>query len=159
MQKSQTQTASGIGHIRLICHISFMARLAGIELQDNWKLGYALTKIKGVGWSSSKKILGNLTLEPTKKVGDLTTDEVSKLTSKLGEYTIEGDLLRDVRGNIQRLRTIGSYRGIRHSRNLPSRGQRTRRNARTKRGKRKTVGAFKKEALSKVQQQQKEKTA
>lgn len=135
-----------------------MARLAGVELQDHWKLGYALTKIKGIGWSLSNEILSALKLSPTKKVGDLATDDISKLASRLEDYKIEGDLLRDVRANIQRLKTIGSYRGLRHSRNLPVRGQRTRSNARTKRGKRKTVGAFKKEALTKIQQQ-KEKTA
>jgi small subunit ribosomal protein S13 len=130
-----------------------MARLAGIELQDSWKLGYALTKIKGIGWSLSKDMLKTLGMSPVKKVSELTTDEVSQIASKLEKYQIEGDLIRDVRANIQRLRTIGTYRGLRHSRNLPSRGQKTRRNARTKRGKRKTVGAFKKEALTKAPQQ------
>jgi small subunit ribosomal protein S13 len=80
----------------------------------------------------------------------LSTDEVSKIAAELEKYSIEGDLIRTVRSNIQRLQVIGSYRGMRHSRNLPVRGQRTRTNARTKRGKRKTVGAFKKEILSKM---------
>lgn len=128
-----------------------MARIAGVELQDNWRLGYALTKIKGVGWTLSDATLKFLSLDSSKHVKDLTPDDIAKLASKVDEYTIEGDLIKKVRSDIQRLKTIGAYRGIRHSRNLPARGQRTRSNARTKRGKRKTVGAFKKEALSKIQ--------
>jgi|SRR3989344_561225 len=130
-----------------------MARIAGIELQDNWKINYALTRIKGIGWSLSEQILKSVNLDPKKRVSDLKPEEVTKLASKVEGYPIEGELLRQVRNNIQRLKTIGSYRGIRHTRGLPTRGQRTRSNARTKRGKRKTVGAFKKEMLSKVQQQ------
>ena len=134
-----------------------MARIAGVELQDNWKVDFALTKIKGIGWSLSEKILKSLNLKDGKRVSELTSDEVSKLASDVEKYPIEGDLLRQVKGNVQRLRTIGSYRGIRHTRGLPVRGQRTRSNARTKRGKRKTVGAFKKEALSKIEQKSAEK--
>lgn len=134
-----------------------MARLAGVELQDNWRLDYALTKIKGVGWSLSKRILRELKFEGAKKISDVTSDEIAKITAKVEEYPIEGDLVRQIRGNIQRVRTIGSYRGLRHTRNLPARGQRTRRNARTKRGKRKTVGAFKKDVLNKMQTQEKAK--
>jgi len=126
-----------------------MARVAGIELQDGWKVDYALTKIKGLGWSLSKKILKDAKVDSTKRVKDLTADEIAGIASKLEAYAIEGDLIRDVRGNIQRLISIGSYRGSRHSKNLPARGQRTRTNARTKRGKRKTIGAFKKEELAK----------
>ncbi len=136
-----------------------MARIAGIELQDNWKINYALTRIKGIGWSLSEQILKSVKLDPNKRVTDLKPEEVTKLASKVEEHPIEGELLRQVRNNIQRLKTIGSYRGIRHTRGLPSRGQRTRSNARTKRGKRKTVGAFKKEMLSKVQQQKVEQKA
>lgn len=133
-----------------------MARIAGVELQDNWRLPYALTKIKGIGWSLSREIVDKLKLDASKRVSDLTADEIAKIASQMEKYPIEGDLVRQVRGNIQRLKSISSYKGIRHSKNLPARGQRTRRNARTKRGKRKTVGAFKKEALSKVQQPKKE---
>lgn len=127
-----------------------MARIAGIDLQDNWKVDYALTKIKGLGWTLSKKVMKDVGIESTKRVSDLSADELAKIGTELEKYTVEGDLVRVVRGNIQRLQVIGSYRGSRHSRNLPSRGQRTRTNARTKRGKRKTVGAFKKEVLAKV---------
>ncbi len=127
-----------------------MARIAGIELNDNWKVDFALTRIKGLGWPLSTKLLSSLGLDSKKRVKDLTSDELAKISAKLDEMPIEGELARQVRGNVQRLQTIGSYRGIRHSRGLPVRGQRTRTNARTKRGKRKTVGAFKKEVLSKM---------
>lgn len=126
-----------------------MARLSGIELNDKWKVDYALTRLKGIGWTLSKKILSEVSLDRGKRVSDLTSEDLSKITTKLEEYPIEGELVRQIRGSIGRLQTIGSYRGMRHSRGLPSRGQRTRRNARTKRGKRKTVGAFKKEELAK----------
>jgi small subunit ribosomal protein S13 len=89
-------------------------------------------------------------IDTKKRISDLNSDEVNKITSELEKYQIEGDLVRAVRGNIQRLQVIGSYRGSRHTKGLPVRGQRTRTNARTKRGKRKTVGAFKKEMLSKL---------
>ena len=127
-----------------------MARIAGIDLQDNWKADYALTKIRGLGWTLSKRILKHAGVDTKKRISDLTSDEITKISGELEKYSIEGDLARVVRENIQRLSVIGSYRGMRHSRNLPVRGQRTRTNARTKRGKRKTVGAFKKEMLSKI---------
>jgi len=130
-----------------------MARIAGIELNDNWKVGYALTKIKGIGWQSSRGIIKAINLDNMKRVKELTADDLSKISSQIEKYLTEGELLRFVRSNIQRLKTISAYRGIRHTRGLPTRGQRTRRNARTKRGKRKTVGAFKKEILSKMQTQ------
>ncbi len=127
-----------------------MARISGVELQDNQKIDYALTRVRGIGWALSKKILGELKLSNTKRIKDLTSDEISKITNKLEDFTVEGELASKVRGDIIRLQRIGSYRGSRHSKNLPARGQRTRTNARTKRGKRKTVGAFKKEVLSKM---------
>ena len=127
-----------------------MARIAGIDLQDGWKVDYALTKIKGLGWTLSKKVVKKVGIDTKKRISDLTAAEVSKISAELEKYQIEGDLLRNVRGNIQRLQVIGSYRGSRHNKGLPARGQRTRTNARTKRGKRKTVGAFKKEMLSKM---------
>jgi small subunit ribosomal protein S13 len=127
-----------------------MARIAGIDLQDNWKVNFALTKIKGIGWPLAKKVMNDAGIEAKKRISDLTADEVNKIGVELDKYQIEGDLARAVRGNIQRLQVIGSYRGLRHTRGLPVRGQRTRTNARTKRGKRKTVGAFKKEILSKM---------
>ena len=125
-----------------------MARIAGLELNDSWKVEFALTRVKGIGWSLAGKIIDTLKIDRSKRMKDLTTEEVSKITAELEKYDTEGDLFRKVKANITRLQTIGSYRGLRHSRNLPVRGQRTRVNARTKRGKRKTIGAFKKEVLS-----------
>ena len=133
-----------------------MARLAGLELQDNWKVDYALTKIKGIGWNLAVVVLKDAKVASSKRVSDLSKDDLSRLANSLEKYPIEGDLIRMVRGNIQRLIQVGSYRGIRHQRGLPARGQRTKTNARTKRGKRKTVGAFKKEMLAKQTQQGKE---
>jgi len=127
-----------------------MARIAGIDLQDSWKVDFALTKIRGLGWSLSRRIMADAKVDDKKRVSDLTADDVAKISTELEKYTIEGDLVRVVRGNVQRLQVIGSYRGVRHTKGMPVRGQRTRTNARTKRGKRKTVGAFKKEILSKM---------
>ncbi|HJX46061.1 MAG TPA: 30S ribosomal protein S13 [Patescibacteria group bacterium] len=125
-----------------------MARIAGIDLQDNLRIVFALTKIKGIGWSLSKKILKDLKIDESKRISELSSGELTKTAAKVEEFTIEGELARNVRSNISRLREIGTYRGIRHTRGLPTRGQRTRTNARIKRGKRKTVGAFKKEMLA-----------
>jgi small subunit ribosomal protein S13 len=127
-----------------------MARIAGVELQDSDRLIYALTKIKGIGMSLSEKILKGLSISEAKRVKDLGGDDLTKVTNKVESFLIEGDLVRTVKSNVSRLQKIGSYRGIRHTRGLPARGQRTRHNARTRRGKRKTVGAFKKEILSKM---------
>ncbi len=88
--------------------------------------------------------------ETNRQLKSLTSKEVSKITSKLEEYPLEGELVRQVKENILRLQRVGTYRGLRHQKNLPVRGQRTRSNARTKRGKRRTVGAFKKEILSQI---------
>lgn len=123
-------------------------RVAGIELPDNAKVDWALTRIKGVGWVVSTEALKASGVAATKRVRDLSTEDVSKITTALESYVTEGDLVRQTRENIQRLKEIGSYRGIRHSRGLPVRGQRTKSNARTKRGKRKTVGAFRKDELA-----------
>ncbi|MBI3397542.1 30S ribosomal protein S13 [Candidatus Woesebacteria bacterium] len=128
-----------------------MARISGVDLQDNWKVDYALTRIRGIGWPLSKLILTTLKVPLTKRVSELDSNEIAKISTQLEEYPTEGELSRMVRANVSRLQATGSYRGLRHSRNLPVRGQRTRTNARTKRGKRKTVGAFKKEALNKMQ--------
>lgn len=129
-----------------------MIRIAGVDLPDEWKIDFALTRIKGIGWSLSRKILKEVGVENTKRIKDLTQAEISKISGEVEKYPVEGELLRQVKENIQRLRLIGSYRGMRHQRNLPVRGQRTRSNARTKRGARKTVGAFRKEMLAKMQQ-------
>jgi small subunit ribosomal protein S13 len=135
-----------------------MARIAGVELPADKRVEYGLTLIYGIGWPLAKKILIDAQIPENRRVRDLTEDELARLTKIVESYKVEGDLRREVRQNIQRLKDIGSYRGIRHSRNLPVRGQRTRTNARTKRGARKTVGAFKKEVLAKMASKQ-EKTA
>jgi small subunit ribosomal protein S13 len=128
-----------------------MARIAGYELNDKDRVIYSLTRLKGIGMSLAERIMSKAGLSLDKRVRDLTPDDISKITEAVEKFPIEGDLMRQVRANISRLQQIGSYRGTRHSRNLPARGQRTRHNARTKRGKRKTIGAFKKEILAKVQ--------
>ena len=130
-----------------------MARISGIELNDKDRVIYALTSIKGVGWSLSERILEELGIDKSKRLHELGPSDITKIASALEKYPTEGELIRQVRQNISRLRSINSYKGIRHARGLPVRGQRTKTNARTKRGKRKTVGAFKKEALTKMQQQ------
>lgn len=133
-----------------------MARIAGIELPEDKRIDYALTQLYGVGWSLSEKILKDANISLEKRTKELSEQEINAITKALENYLIEGDLRRKTREDIQRLKEIGAYRGIRHNRGLPVRGQRTRTNARTKRGKRKTVGAFKKEALAKMTTTKKE---
>lgn len=127
-----------------------MARIAGIELPQDKRIDFALTRLYGVGWSLSEKILDQAKIDPGKRTKDLTEEETGTLNKLVEQYSIEGDLKREIRQNIQRLKDVGTYRGLRHGKNLPLRGQRTKTNARTKRGKRKTVGAFRKEALTKM---------
>ena len=100
-----------------------MARISGVELVDRWKINYALTRIRGLGWALSEKILKEAKIDRAKRVSELTSDELSKINSKLEEYALEGELARQVKTNISRLQAIGSYRGIRHQRNLPARGR------------------------------------
>ena len=133
-----------------------MARLAGIEMKDKDRVVYALTRISGIGWNKAHEIMLALKMDEKRRMSELSNEDLATLTNKLDGYVIEGDLARRVRGDIQRLKDIGTYRGGRHARGLPVRGQRTRTNARTKRGKRKTVGAFKKEVLSKMSTNAKE---
>lgn len=128
-----------------------MARIAGIDLPTNKKILFALPYIYGIGSTLSKKILAEAKIDPDKRVKDLTEPEVSKIQKSLDTIQVEGDLRRVVTQNIRRLEEIGTYRGLRHRKNLPARGQRTRSNARTKRGKRLTVGAIKKEVALKME--------
>lgn len=117
-----------------------MARIAGVDLPRNERVEIGLTRIYGIGRSSSQKILVQAKIDPNIRVRDLAEDEVTRIRSIIDAgYKVEGDLRREVTQNIKRLQEIGCYRGIRHRRNLPVRGQRTRTNARTKRGPRKTV--------------------
>jgi small subunit ribosomal protein S13 len=128
-----------------------MARIAGVDLPLNKKILFALPYIYGIGPSLSKKILAEINLDPDKRVKNLSESEVAKLQKAVESIQVEGDLRRIVQQNIRRLEEIGTYRGLRHRKNLPVRGQRTRSNARTKRGKRVTVGAIKKEVALKME--------
>jgi small subunit ribosomal protein S13 len=134
-----------------------MARIAGVELSDKLRIDYALTRLKGIGWVRSREILEVVGIPANTRLSEITTDQIAALTAALEKQPVEGDLVRLIRENIQRLKDIGAYRGIRHNRGLPVRGQRTKSNARTKRGKRKTVGAFKKEMLAKIETAKKAK--
>ena len=117
-----------------------MPRIAGVDIPREKQVLFSLQYIHGIGSSISKKILGDVKVDPTKKVKDLTEEEVSRIREKIDkEYSVEGELRKEVTMNIKRLIEIGSRRGVRHKRNLPVRGQRTRTNARTKRGAKRTV--------------------
>ena len=119
-----------------------------------------LTLIYGLGWVNSGKILKQAGIDSSIKVGKLKEEEIKKIIALLEKGTkVEGDLREEISSNIKRLKEIGSYRGIRHSRGLPVRGQRTKSNSRTKKGKRKTVGALKKEVWAKLDQQKTQTSA
>lgn len=121
-----------------------MARIEGVDLPREKRIEIALTYIYGIGLPTSQKILQAIGLNPDTRVRDLTEEEVSQLRDEINQYTVEGELRREVRADIKRLMDIGCYRGIRHRRGLPCRGQRTRTNARTRKGPRRTVGAKRK---------------
>ncbi len=127
-----------------------MVRIAGIDLNLSKRIDIALTKIYGIGRSNAQKILKSADVLAHKRTKDLNEEEVNRIQKIVDRIKVEGDLRREVVDNIKRLKEIGSYRGMRHSRNLPARGQRTRSNARTKRGKRVTIGAIKKEIAQKM---------
>jgi len=122
-----------------------VARIAGVDLPRDKRLEIALTYIYGIGLTLSREILAKTGVSPDTRVRDLTEDEISKLREVIDhEYKVEGDLRREESMNIKRLIEIGSYRGLRHRRGLPVRGQRTKTNARTRKGPAKTVGRKKK---------------
>ena len=122
-----------------------MARIAGVDIPREKRVEIALTYIFGIGLSTSQKILKQTSINPDTRVRDLTEDQVNRLREVIDRtFKVEGDLRREVALNIKRLIEIGSYRGQRHRRNLPVRGQRTKTNARQRRGPKKTVGARKK---------------
>jgi small subunit ribosomal protein S13 len=125
-------------------------RIAGVNLPDEKRVDIGLTYLFGVGRKNVVEILKKSAIDATKRIKALTEEEQKRLQNVLDTLKIEGDLKVEVQGNIKRLKEIGSYRGIRHSRNLPARGQRTKSNARTKRGKRVTIGAIKKETAVKM---------
>jgi small subunit ribosomal protein S13 len=122
-----------------------MARIAGVDIPREKRVEVSLTYIYGIGLSSSQRILKQTSINPDTRVRDLTEDQVNRLREVIDRtFKVEGDLRREVALNIKRLIEIGSYRGMRHRRNLPVRGQRTKTNARQRRGPKKTVGARKK---------------
>ena len=128
-----------------------MARIAGVDLPRNKHANIALTYIYGIGNSRAARILDQANVDPMKKVQDLGEDEVNRIRQVIeGEGMVEGDLRKDVSMNIKRLIEIGSYRGYRHRRNLPVRGQRTHTNARTRKGPRKGTVAIKKKSTAKT---------
>ena len=117
-----------------------MARISGVDIPGNKQVWVSLQYIYGIGQTLSQKILAQTTIAPDTKVNDLTEEEINRLREIIDrECKVEGDLRKEVNFNIKRLIEIGSYRGLRHRHGLPTRGQRTRTNARTKRGSRKTV--------------------
>jgi len=118
-----------------------MARIAGVDIPRDKRVIISLTYIHGIGPSSASRVLGAANVAPETRVRDLTDDEVNRLREVVDrQYKVEGDLRREVSLNVKRLMEIGSYRGLRHRRNLPVRGQRTKTNARQRRGSKKTVG-------------------
>lgn len=121
-----------------------MARIAGVDLPRDKRVVIGLTYIFGIGPTTSKKVLAAAGVSEETRVRDLTEDEVNKIREEVGKIKVEGDLRREVSLNIKRLMEIGSYRGIRHRRGLPVRGQRTKTNARTRKGPRRTVANKKK---------------
>lgn len=127
-----------------------MARIAGIDLPKQKKVFIGLTYIFGVGRQTASSILAKANVNPNKKISELTEEEIAKIRSIMtSEHKVEGALRSEVQQNIKRLMDIGSYRGLRHRRGLPVRGQRTRTNSRTRKGKRKTVAGKKKVAAKK----------
>jgi len=121
-----------------------LARIAGVDLPKEKRVEVALTYIFGIGQALSKEIIEKAKVNPDTRVKNLTTEEVGKIRTVLADYKVEGSLRAEISMNIKRLMDIGSYRGIRHRRGLPVRGQRTHTNARTRTGRRRTVGVSKK---------------
>ncbi len=127
-----------------------MPRIAGIDLPENKRSEIALTYLYGIGPKNVQEVIKLANIDPNKRARDLTAQEVARIQRALEKFNVEGTLRKTVHENIQRLKRIGAYRGMRHTANLPAHGQRTRVNARTKRGRRMTVGALKKEDAEKL---------
>jgi small subunit ribosomal protein S13 len=127
-----------------------VARIAGIDLPNEKRIEAALPYIYGIGPTSTKKVLADCQIDPNLRTKNLTEDQINKLQRAIENFKVEGDLRREIQGNIKRLQEIGAYRGTRHAKGLPARGQRTRTNARTKRGKRITIGTVRKEVVAKT---------
>lgn len=125
-------------------------RVAGVNIPEQKRIDRALAYIYGIGPSNVLDVLKEAKIDASRRLKDLSEEEVIRIQKVLDTIKTEGDLRAEVVANVKRLKEIGSYRGIRHARNLPSRGQRTRSNARTKRGKRVTIGAIRKEVAEKM---------
>lgn len=134
-----------------------MPRIAGIDIPEKKKVAFSLRMIYGVGPTNVHEVLEKAKVDGDKRTSALSPEEVNRLQKTVDEMKVEGDLRKEIMQNISRLKEIGSYRGHRHTKGLPSRGQRTRTNARTKRGKRVTIGALKKDVLAKVEASKAEK--
>jgi len=132
-----------------------MPRIAGQDLPDHKKVPYALRYIFGVGPKIADEIVAKTKINPDKRANELSSEEINKIQAALDQVMIEGDLRREINDNISRLKRIHAYRGLRHITGLPARGQRTRSNARTKRGAKKTIGALSKEAAAKAEEAKK----
>lgn len=128
-----------------------MPRIAGVDIPADKKVPYALAYVYGIGLSTAKKLVKQAKIDPNKRASELDGQEVNLLQKSLDKTLTEGDLRQQVNDNINRLKRIKAYRGIRHMMGLPVRGQRTRVNARTRKGKRKTVGALSKEVATKME--------
>lgn len=126
-------------------------RIAGVTIPDEKRVDIALTYLYGIGRSNVVGVLKAAEIEGSKRVKDLSEDDQKRITKALETIKVEGDLRTQVNSDVKRLRESGAYRGIRHTRGLPVRGQRTKSNARTKRGKRMTIGAIKKELAAKIE--------
>lgn len=128
-----------------------MPRIAGINIPENKQIQYSLPYLIGIGLSLAKKIVKQANVNPSTKVADLKEEEIERIREIVDKnYRVEGSLKMEISQNIKRLKEIGTYRGARHLKNLPVRGQRTRTNARTKRGKKVTVGSGRKKAAEKT---------
>ena len=136
-----------------------MARIAGVDLPNEKRVDIGLTYIYGIGRSNVVSVLKDSAVLPSIRIKDLTEEQIGKLQKAVEKYKVEGDLRQEIEQNIRRYEDTGSYRGSRHKKGLPARGQRTRSNARTKRGKRKTIGAMKKVDQAKTNVPGKEQTA
>lgn len=126
-------------------------RIAGVTLPENKRVDIALTYLYGIGRSNVRGVLENANIDGSVRVRELNEDDQKRITKALETIKVEGDLRADVMEDIKRLREAGTYRGVRHTRGLPAHGQRTKSNARTKRGKRVTIGAIKKELAAKME--------
>ncbi|MBI2309740.1 30S ribosomal protein S13 [Candidatus Collierbacteria bacterium] len=133
-----------------------MPRISGVDIPENKRVEAGLRYLYGIGQYNSTEVLHKAEVNPDKRAKDLTADEISRIAKGLEGILVEGELRKQIRDNVERLKRIGSYRGHRHAVGLPVRGQRTRTNARTKRGKRMTVGALKKEEAAKQEQKPQE---